>query len=168
MVCGWVQGRRCSEWGVRRRQNSSARAVVALHSLLDPPCAGCPIYTRGEVIGDTLVHCVGVPFVYWAATLLVETATQRLGNVRARAPCALLHWHCAAVHVCRGDYTPGEPARTTWPDRIFNLLFAPCSAQTPRRSARSRGCTRTAWAYACVPPNVCERALLAQLVAHDS
>ena len=58
--------------------------MSALHSLLDPRwTTGCPIYTRGEVIGDTLVHCVGVPFVYWAATLLVETATKRLCNVRA-------------------------------------------------------------------------------------
>jgi len=47
---------------------------------------GCPIYTRNEVIGDTLVHCVGVPFVLWASVSMVQLAHARLGAVRAPPP----------------------------------------------------------------------------------
>ena len=48
---------------------------------LAPP-AGCPIYTRNEVLADTLVHVVGVPFGIVASYLMLEEVHARLPQVR--------------------------------------------------------------------------------------
>ena len=69
------------------------RALLLLQSDACPP-AGCPIYTRNEVLADTLVHVVGVPFGIVASYLMLEEVHARLPQVRgsrlsARAPrCA--------------------------------------------------------------------------------
>ena len=64
---------------------------------------GCPIYTRAEVIGDTVVHCVGVPFAFTAAYVMISTATARLGEVRPSTAAQ----HTAPHRTTAVDFTQG-------------------------------------------------------------
>ena len=47
--------------------------------------AGCPIYTRTEIVADTLVHVVGVPFGFAASYIMLEEVHARLPQVRTPA-----------------------------------------------------------------------------------
>ena len=52
---------------------------------LTPFClAGCPIYTPAEVVADTLVHVVGLPFGFGASYIMLEEVHARLPQVCAR------------------------------------------------------------------------------------